>query len=1137
MQKHPNGDGQWEELRLALVMNGGVSLAVWMGGVSNEIFRLVTEQHPVYRGLLAMTRTTARVDVISGTSAGGVNGAAMATALLYGGDFSKLRETWLATGAFADLLRSPLGENPGSLLKGDEYFLPALQRALASLAPAGKPAFSESEMPIDLRLTTTLLAGYQGRRVDDLGSALHDVDYRAYFRFKHKQDGPSDFADPKDVIPRLARAARSTASFPFAFEPSLVTKDDAGPHLTNYQLARDRKTLDLPRYVVDGGVLDNKPFRGARDAIFAMPRSIGVRRVMAYINPDPGDGPAFDPRQRQDEKLPPPSLAKVLAAGVIGIPQSQTIADQLQEIESNNENVRMRRDSVLMLAEAFKEDDGSAMLRNLAADLYSVYRKRRLSTTFELFLFAPLSAAASRDPSLAGALAAIGKQGRESLKLLFTQMPWEGWIPLEWPDDAQAPVNACGPGWEWGLFPVEFSAKVMLDLLRMMQSLADYAADMPQAPMPAEPRSTRAAAAPKTADADWSDGDVAPSEPAATATRPPGDSWNPQALRARKSAASQPQGDFQREIADWWTDACGLVGAIWKLRLDEQPVWNQHTDDALRALAAELERGGMDPKLLAGWMQSAIPPMFAFVATPERRERCAMLACQIAALMRNAAQRARLLVEMARGRGRLRPLQLATAASLDDLALVLARGSDTHDTLYTLLQMEVAEFSFNDHDVLSSDTLIELVQISGNSTSPLGDRNEARQKLLGLQLAHFGAFYKRSWRANDWTYGRLDGSERLVKVLLNPERLQRFYFRNSFGAAEAIRDLAVDAVESDILRAELDTQWRKRGLTDRVRNELAFLDEADQDLPSALPACAEAVTLRLHYGILREELLVLSAAVNQDVAEGADRLGAGQALVDNLRNPQGQAAAPFTPEQAAARLREGLIASETLEQQAGSDLFTRTIAHTLATTQGTLAAKPAKLGPVSLFFASLRLPSLGFHYVAQGLTHQSRTAAAMHAGMLVIGLVLVALQYLLTGKDGASALPAGLLHFGWTLLAIGLFLSIVQIPRVMAVVLLAAALALLVFGPTQPVRFFALLAILLALSLTFPILQIVFGFAIIAAAALHDTSWTLADWREVPWGDPVVLCALLILLALVIATLQAAGLLARAERAMRGWFR
>ena len=38
-------------------------------------------------------------------------------------------------------------------------------------------------------------------------------------------------------------------------------------------------------------------------------------------------------------------------------------------------------------------------------------------------------------------------------------------------------------------------------------------------------------------------------------------------------------------------------------------------------------------------------------------------------------------------------------------------------------------------------------------------------KLAGVELAHFGAFLKRSWRANDWMWGRLDAAERLVTLL------------------------------------------------------------------------------------------------------------------------------------------------------------------------------------------------------------------------------------------------------------------------------------------------------------------------------------------------------------------------------------
>ena len=68
-------------------MTGGVSLAIWMGGIAAEIDQLVRardaaqEDHPS-RGsieeLLDLAGYEPRVDVVSGTSAGGVNGALLA---------------------------------------------------------------------------------------------------------------------------------------------------------------------------------------------------------------------------------------------------------------------------------------------------------------------------------------------------------------------------------------------------------------------------------------------------------------------------------------------------------------------------------------------------------------------------------------------------------------------------------------------------------------------------------------------------------------------------------------------------------------------------------------------------------------------------------------------------------------------------------------------------------------------------------------------------------------------------------------------------------------------------------------------------------------------------------------------------
>ena len=66
----------------------------------------------------------------------------------------------------------------------------------------------------------------------------------------------------------------------------------------------------------------------------------------------------------------------------------------------------------------------------------------------------------------------------------------------------------------------------------------------------------------------------------------------------------------------------------------------------------------------------------------------------------------------------------------------------------------------------------QLVQVSADTRTLLAPGcDTAQKKLTGMQFHHFGAFYKRSWRANDWMWGRLDGAGWLVHVLLDPRRV------------------------------------------------------------------------------------------------------------------------------------------------------------------------------------------------------------------------------------------------------------------------------------------------------------------------------------------------------------------------------
>lgn len=138
------------ELRLALVLNGGVSLAVWISGVIHEVDRLRRASHGAPAGgpddteayRTALGGRKARVDVIAGASAGGINGALLAAAIQGGTeagprplrkDGRPLRDVWLELGDLSSLIRPTTESEPPSLLGGDECFLPPLTDALGEL--------------------------------------------------------------------------------------------------------------------------------------------------------------------------------------------------------------------------------------------------------------------------------------------------------------------------------------------------------------------------------------------------------------------------------------------------------------------------------------------------------------------------------------------------------------------------------------------------------------------------------------------------------------------------------------------------------------------------------------------------------------------------------------------------------------------------------------------------------------------------------------------------------------------------------------------------------------------------------------------------------------------------------------------
>ncbi|MDH7637973.1 patatin-like protein [Sphingomonas oryzagri] len=103
-----------KELRLALVCYGGISLAVYMHGITKEIWHLArasrayvagdeceTESEAVYRRLLECmaqegdVHLRVLVDIIAGASAGGLNGIFLAQAISRGQTLEPLTKLWL----------------------------------------------------------------------------------------------------------------------------------------------------------------------------------------------------------------------------------------------------------------------------------------------------------------------------------------------------------------------------------------------------------------------------------------------------------------------------------------------------------------------------------------------------------------------------------------------------------------------------------------------------------------------------------------------------------------------------------------------------------------------------------------------------------------------------------------------------------------------------------------------------------------------------------------------------------------------------------------------------------------------------------------------------------------------------------
>jgi patatin-related protein len=394
-----------KELRLALGMRGGVSLAVWIGGACAEIDELRSsgsQSRPpsaLWHDLLRWSGyTSVVVDVMAGASAGGLNGVVYAAAQAYGFDVAGLRSAWLQIADLEPLVRTA-DDDGASLLRGDDYFLAELDKKLRELIgdAAARPA---QESRLDLTLTTTLVEPAERGQSEGLLDVGVDQRYASTFRFRHRGTGwltdfPSGPEQTAAVSSRLALAARATSSFPFAFEGALVgserprsftesaldrPSDDrsvrTGRGVDMNGVFGDARSDGLPFVTMDGGVLDNIPLGRAITAIADAPADNPTRRILLYVRPGGAGSPAVDAAgaPAQDAATRLRSTWGVVNGIVRSRIQSENIRQDLDLLHAHNALVaRSRR----LRRIAFEDVDGRDRLRECAIAAYTTYRLQR----------------------------------------------------------------------------------------------------------------------------------------------------------------------------------------------------------------------------------------------------------------------------------------------------------------------------------------------------------------------------------------------------------------------------------------------------------------------------------------------------------------------------------------------------------------------------------------------------------------------------------------------------------------------------------------------------------------------------------------------------------------------------------------
>jgi patatin-related protein len=403
------------EMQLGLVVYGGVSLAIYTHGICQEFYNAVRGRG-IYKLVKALTDADLVVDVISGSSAGGVNGILLAYAIANSNDreivnFSEFAKIWRNSGEAIKLLKKPnlfkfpLGASANrdngsgaaataamrANLAHRQGLLAALIRGVEHKIPRSTTEWFSTTKELDLAIAGTDYLGRIDRTTEEHQPNPGVKDHRAIFRLKHRQGRKEPFnpnyQDPmlprtaNDTYQALIKLCQITAGIP-VISPLVEIDLQDRKNLVDRQLVIWGKLaknypVDLSTdrsdklYFLDGGLLDTAPLTCLmRESSYRLPNRSSQRKLF-YVDPNPehfNDNIASIGKKKS-------RLEYIFQTVSSSIPIQQSISNDLRTINEHNHKVR-RYQILIDLAETAV--DSQQLLASSDRTQSQIYLRGRL---------------------------------------------------------------------------------------------------------------------------------------------------------------------------------------------------------------------------------------------------------------------------------------------------------------------------------------------------------------------------------------------------------------------------------------------------------------------------------------------------------------------------------------------------------------------------------------------------------------------------------------------------------------------------------------------------------------------------------------------------------------------------------------